>query len=126
MAANPVTSEETGRLSNPTPQPVQRRLRASEVDTIGVEYQAGRSLRAIAKVLGVHHWTVAVHLEQLGVPRRVNRRMMNAHEIADARGRYESGDSLATVAAAYGVDAATVRRELHRADVAVRPRLGWG
>ena len=124
--AGPATSEETGRHSNPSPRPVQRRLRASEVDTIGVEYQAGRSLRAIAKVLGVHHWTVAVHLEQLGVPRRVNRRKMNAHNIVDACARYEAGDALATVAAAYGVDAATVRRELHRADVAMRPRRGWG
>ena len=125
-ASDLASSEETGRLSNPAPRPVQRRLGASEVDTIGVEYQAGRSLRAIAKVLGVRPWTVAVHLEQLGVPRRANRRKMNAHNIVDACGRYEAGDALATVAAAYGVDAATVRRELHRADVAMRPRRGWG
>ena len=47
-AADRAASEEAGRLSNPTPRPVQRRLQASEVDLIAAEYPAGQSLRAIA------------------------------------------------------------------------------
>ena len=92
---------------------------------MAARYETGRSLRAIAEALGVHHRTVATHLEHLGVPRRVNGRKMNAHDILEATRRYEAGESLATVAGAYGVDAATVRRELHRADIAIRPRRGW-
>ena len=71
-AANCDVPEEPGRLSNPAPRPVQRRLDAADVDLIAVEHAAGRSLRDIAKVLGVHHCTVAEHLAQLGIERRTN------------------------------------------------------
>ena len=124
-SAERATSEEAGRLSNPARWPVQRRLRGSEVDELAARYEAGSSLRAIAEAFGVHHRTVAAHLEQLGVPRRLNRRKMNAQDIIGASRRYEPGDSLATVAIADGVGPATVRREVHRADVAIRPRRGW-
>ena len=71
VAANPVTSEETGRLSNPTPRPVQRRLGRTEIDTIITSYQAGQSLRTTAKLLGIHHHTVAAHLQRHGMARRL-------------------------------------------------------
>jgi len=65
-----------GQLSNPGRRPVQRRLRGPEVDTVVALYQAGQSLRELAAELGIHHRTVAAHLDQRGVPRRVNRRKM--------------------------------------------------
>ena len=120
-----VASEETGRLSNPALRPVQRRLRSSEIDLIAIEYRAGRSLRAIAEVLGVHHHTVAAHLQQLGIPRRANERKMSANDVVDASRRYVRGESLATIAGSFSVDATTVRRELRRMGIAVRPRRGW-
>ena len=55
-----------GRISNPAARPVQRRLDAADVDLIAEEYAAGRSLRDIAKALGVHHCTVAEHLGNSG------------------------------------------------------------
>jgi 5'-3' exonuclease len=55
----------------------------------------------------------------------VNRRKMSEDDIGEAARRYRTGDSLAKVAFAFDVDAKTVRRELHRAGVAIRPRRGW-
>ena len=50
---------------------------------------------------------------------------MSAFDVLEASHQYAAGDSLATVATFFGVNAATVRRELHRADVAIRRRRGW-
>jgi hypothetical protein len=55
----------------------------------------------------------------------VNRRKMSEDDIGEAARRYREGDSLAQAARGFDVDAATVRRELHRAGVAIRPRHGW-
>ena len=82
--ATTMTSEESGRLSNPTPQPVQRRHGRSEIDTIVSDYQAGRSIRTIAKLVGVHHHTVAAHLQRRGVARRLNQRTMNSAVAVEA------------------------------------------
>ena len=123
--ARAVTAEETGRLSNPTPRPVQRRLRPPEIATVAADYRAGRSLRDIADTLGVHHRTIAARLQQLGIPRRVNERKLSPEDIFDASRRYEQGASLTTLAAGFNVDAATIRRELRRAGATIRPRRGW-
>ena len=120
-----MTAEEPGRLSNPTPRPVQRRLDSSEVDQLVAEYLAGRTLRELAGILGVHHRTIAGHLEQRGAKRRANPRKMSTLDVLAAARRYETGDSLATVAQTFNVDTATSRRELPRAGVAIRPRRGW-
>lgn len=53
------------------------------------------------------------------------RAKMKASDIEEASRQYAAGDSLATVAAFFGVDATTVRRELHRVGVAIRVRRGW-
>ena len=50
---------------------------------------------------------------------------MSDRDIGEAARHYREGDSLGTVGLAFNVDAATVRRELHRAGVAIRPRPGW-
>jgi hypothetical protein len=95
------------------------------VDRLVTGYRAGRSLADLAQALGVHCRTIAAHLEQRGVQRRVNLRKMTEHDISDAARRYRAGDSLATVGKIHGVDAATVRRELVRAGVKIRPRPGF-
>ncbi len=122
--ARPASSEETGRLSNPTPRPVQRRLGRAEIDTIISNYQAGQSLRAIAKLLGVHHHTVAAHLQRHGIARRLNHRKMTDIDVAEASRRYEAGDSLATLASIFNVDPATIRHELRQTATTIRPRRG--
>ncbi len=45
--------------------------------------------------------------------------------ISEAARRYRTGDSLAKLASAFNVDAATIRRELHRIGVTIRSRRGW-
>ena len=87
-------------------------------------YGSGQTLNEVAVAFGLHRQTVTDHLERRGVPRRVNVRKLTPRDIAIGARLYESGDSLATVARALNVDATTVRRELVRAGVAIRPRRG--
>jgi hypothetical protein len=49
---------------------------------------------------------------------------MTEHDISDAARRYRAGDSLATVGKTHDVHAATLRRQLVRAGVKIRPRRG--
>ncbi len=87
--------EEKGQLSNPTESshhgddgrvdsptagrsmrrpgpPVLRRLTPPQIEDVVAGYQSGRSLIELAQEFGIHHRTVAGHLERLGVARRVN------------------------------------------------------
>lgn len=73
-------------------------------------YQAGRSLRAIADILAVHHHTVAARLEQLRIPRRAHEPKMSDDDVRAASRRYAAGDSLAAVGATFHVDAATMQQ----------------
>ena len=114
-----------GRLSNPPRRAVLRRLDDIEIDDLASAYQAGRTLADLARKHGIHPRTVAAHLAIRDVPRRVNHRKMSAHDVSEATRHYRNGDSLATVALTFNVDAATVRRELHRAGVTIRCRRGW-
>jgi hypothetical protein len=117
--------ETTGRLSNPGPRAIQRRLNTTDIAKLVAGYRAGESLADLAKEFCIHHRTVAAHLEQCGVPRRINTRQLTNNDVDQAARRYQAGQSLATVGIALNLDAATVRRELHRAGVAIRLRRGW-
>lgn len=55
----------------------------------------------------------------------MNARKFTNEDVDKAARRYRAGESLATVGIAFNVDAATVRRALHRAGVTIRPRRGW-
>ena len=105
-------------------RPVQRRLTPSEVAALATEYQHGRSLDDLAREFGVHHRTVADHLERLGIARRVNLPKLTPADVKRAVGQYRSGDSLAAVGKTLNVDASTVQRALKRAGVTIRPRPG--
>ena len=117
--------ETTGRLSNPGPRAIQRRLHTTEIGRLVAGYRAGQSLSDLAKEFCIHHRTVAAHLEQCGVPRRINARKFTNNDVDEAARRYRAGESLARVGNAFNVDAATVRRELQRAGITIRRRRGW-
>jgi hypothetical protein len=51
--------------------------------------------------------TVAAHLEQGGVQRRMNARRFTNDDVNEAVRRYRDGETLATVGIAFNVDAAT-------------------
>jgi hypothetical protein len=114
----------TGQLSNPDRQTIQRRLTEADVDDLVAGYRAGRSLPRLAEDFRVHRRTVAAHLEKRGVKRRVNARRMSEDNVTNAARRYSAGDSLATIGKAEGVNAETVRQALLRAGVHIRPRGG--
>ena len=125
-AASETAAQETpGRLSNPGPRPIQRRLNAADIADLVAGYRAGQSLADLAKEFRIHHRTVTAHLEKCGVTQRMNTRKFSNDDVDEASRRYRVGESLATVGIAFNVDAATVRRELHRAGVTIRPRRGW-
>lgn len=96
----------------------------ADVDKLVAGYQAGRSLPELGDEFGVHHRTVAAHLEQRGVKRRVNIRKLSDDDMRQAVRHYEAGDSLAIVAKMLGVNAETVRRAFVRAGINIRPRCG--
>ena len=63
-----------------------------EIDEVVQSYLAGRTLASVAVELGVHQRTVAAHLEDLGIPRRLNRRKMTEDDVAQAPSRDRGGD----------------------------------
>jgi hypothetical protein len=77
-----------------------------------------------AEPLGIHRRTVAAHLEQRGIQRRVNLRKMSEADISEASRRYRAGEAVATIGRSRGVHPTTVRRELLRAGVKLRRRQG--
>lgn len=102
--------------------PVLRRLTPSEIEDVVAGYQSGRSLTDLAQEFGIHHRTVAGHLEERGVARRVNLTKMSPADVRLAAIRYRAGKSLAAVGKALNVDASTVQRALKRAGVTIRQR----
>jgi len=80
--------------------------------------------RSLSKKFDVHRGTVAAHLERQGILRRVNRRKLTDKNVTKAAGCYEAGQSLEIVGKLFGVSAETMRKELRRAGVALRPRRG--
>lgn len=119
-----VDSPTSGRSSRRLGLPVLRRLTRSEIEDVVTGYQSGRSLADLAQELGIHHRTVADHLERLGVARRVNLPKMSPADVRGAAIRYRAGESLATVGKVLNVDASTVQRALKRAGVTIRPLPG--
>jgi len=63
----------------------------------------------LAREFGVHHRTVADHLERLGIARRVNLPKLTPADVKRAVSQYRAGDSLATVGKTLNVDAPTVQ-----------------
>ena len=117
--------EVPGRLSNPAPRPVQRRLSAVDVDDLCATYASGTSIDGLARSHGVNRTTIITHLDQHGVPRRRVVRKMTDALVAEAAVEYLDGHSLATVATKFDVAIRTLRREFTNAGIATRPRQGW-
>jgi len=117
--------EVPGRLSNPSPRPVQRRLSAADISDICASYIAGSSIDALARARGVNRTTIITHLDQRDVPRRRVVRKMTDPPVAEAAARYRQGHSLAAVADQFNIDARTLAREFRKAGIAIRPRPGW-
>jgi transposase-like protein len=100
---------------------LQRRLTPSQLEAVAEQYQSGRSLHDVARDFGVHHRTVAEHLERLGIARRVTLPKLSATDVKRVATRYRAGESLAILGKASNVQASTVQRALKRAGIQIRP-----
>ena len=83
-ASETAPQETTGRLSNPRSRPIQRRLNATDIADLVAGYRAGQTLSDLATQFCIHHRTVATHLEQCGVRRRMNTRKLTNDDIEEA------------------------------------------
>ncbi len=108
--------------AEPTPsRKLRRRLGAAGVAEVAARYEAGESLRQLAKSIDASSDAILRLLGEEGVHTR-QPRMLTADEKAEVVRRYQAGESTYQVAAATGVPKTTVARTLQRAGVALRKR----
>lgn len=99
------------------PRPDEAALRDAEA-----AYLAGRSLKAIAKEVGIGHERLSRLLRERGV--RLRRQPPTREEMAEMQTRYNEGASLERIGATLGYSAGTVRTRLLTAGVVLRDSHG--
>jgi DNA-binding IclR family transcriptional regulator len=97
---------------------VVRRLTPGPIAELVARYEAGATIRDLAKAYEMHRHTVAGHLQSLGVEMR--RQGLAADQVDQAVTLYERGLSLERIGQRLGASAGTVRRMLIRRNVAMR------
>jgi IS30 family transposase len=102
---------------------IQRRLTASESEELCGAYQSGKTIRELTVQFGIHKTTVTAVLERAGVDRRI--RTISAEEVAQAAQLYNEGLSTAVIGARLGFSPETIRSNLMRQGIEIRPRRGW-
>lgn len=100
-----------------------RRLDAEEVGALVSAYEAGGSVKGLAREFGVHHTTVRRLLDRAGVVRRKVVPLTEA-ELSSAVRLYDEGLTIAQVGDRFGRKYQTMRRELLGAGVVMRRPLG--
>jgi len=98
-------------------------LSVGEVDDLIARYEAGGTVKGLARELGVHHATARQYLRQAGVM-RPRREPLTKLEVVEAVELYDSGLTIAQVAAKFDRKYQTMRQALLRAGVVMRPPLG--
>nr|BFF08086.1 hypothetical protein GCM10023233_30550 [Brevibacterium otitidis] len=84
----------------------------AEVDQLVAAYEAGATLRGLAKQFHIHRLTAAAHLARRGVP--VRRAGLDSVQSKEAARLYEAGWTLVQLGRRFQVDAQTVRRTITR------------
>ena len=92
-------------------------LNPAEVDHLVADYEAGVSVRGLAKKYGIHRGTVSAHLRRRNTPRR--RPGLGVDERAEAVRLFRAGVSMRAIARRLGVGRAPVRAALVEAGVIV-------
>ena len=85
-------------------------------------YQQGMPVREICQRYGISQQQVSNLRNALGIPRRP--RGLSDEQKRQAKQHYLAGQSCATIGRHFGVHAETVRRYLHTAGIALRPKPG--
>lgn len=94
-------------------------LTDAEVDELVAAYEAGATLRGLAKQFHIHRLTAAAHLARRGVP--VRRAGLDSAQAKEAARLYEAGWTLVQLGRRFEVDAQTVRRTIARQGASIRP-----
>lgn len=102
---------------------LNRRLDAEEVGALVSAYEAGGTVKGLAREFEVHHTTVRRLLDRAGVIRRKVVPLTEA-ELSSAARHYDQGLTIAQVGERFDRKYQTMRRELLRAGVVMRPPLG--
>jgi hypothetical protein len=94
--------------------------RDNEIERLVV---AGVCVRAIAKQLKVSSATIAVVIQERGLPRHTKRHLLSAAQIQEGLALYKNGSDYRGLAAKYGVSTACISDALRGAGL--KPRAGW-
>lgn len=94
-------------------------LTDAEVDELVAAYEAGATLRGLAKQFHIHRLTAAAHLTRRGVP--VRRAGLDSVQTKEAARLCQDGWTLVQLGRRFEVDAQTVRRTIARQGVSIRP-----
>ena len=101
-------------------------LRPEQVDELVRLYGEMKSIKGLARHLGVHHHTVRKHLIDRGIEIE-QPRQMNDDELALASHLYVDEQlTAAQIAPKIGFTASTIVKALNRAGVKMRPQVGRG
>lgn len=103
------------QLSHPN-----RKLKEPELEALTASYEAGTSIKALARQYGMHEQTVRAQLLRRGVELRPWRALTDDQVVEIIRG-YQAGASLRELARQYEVAVNSIRNCLVRADVPLRP-----
>jgi len=102
---------------------IQRRLSTSESEELCRAYQSGKTIRELTSQFGIHKTTVTAVLDRAGIDRRI--RTISPEEVVQAEVLYAEGFSTASIGSRLGFSAETIRSNLTRRGVEIRPRRGW-
>ncbi len=94
-------------------------LTGAEVDELVAAYEAGATLRGLAKQFHIHRLTADAHLARRGVP--VRGAGLDSVQAKEAARLYQAGWTLLQLSRRFEVDAQTVRRTIARQGVSIRP-----
>ncbi len=97
-----------------------KRLSAGELNNLIERYEAGGTVKGLAREVGVHHETARHYLHRAGVM-RPRREPLTKAEVEEAVELYGSGLTIAQVAAKFDRKYQTMRQALLRAGVQMRP-----
>ena len=96
-------------------------LTDAEVDELVAVYEAGATLRGLAKQFHIHRPTAAAHLARRSLP--VRRAGLDSVQAKETARLYQAGWTLVQLGHRFEVDAQTVHRTIARQEVSIRP---WG
>ena len=94
-------------------------LTDAEVDELVAVYEAGATLRGLAKQFHIHRLTAAAHLARRSLP--VRRAGLDSVQAKETARLYQAGWTLVQLGHRFEVDPQTVHRTIARQEVSIRP-----